>query len=156
MSEVVEVAMGDLIISPSPLILSTSSIGSCIAICLHSHTHHAGALAHIMLPKRPETGNEIVESDKKYADIALAVMVSELEKNGITKDRLTAKIVGGANMFPDVQGRSHKIGEKNIEAVKTLLIQYGIHLAAEETGGSTGRALTFDLANGIVTIKITI
>lgn len=156
MSEITEVTMGDLCIATAPAVLSTSSIGSCIALCLYSHVDKAGALAHIMLPEKPALDQQYSETDYKYANVAMAVMVAELEKQGIPRNRLMAKMVGGANMFPGVQGRSHKIGEKNIDAVKQLLEEYHIRLDAEETGGSTGRALTFDLANGIVTIKITI
>jgi chemotaxis protein CheD len=148
--------MGELYIAAAPTILTTSSIGSCVAICVYSQVDRIGALAHIMLPHRPESTEPVTTFDYKFADVAFDVIIKELEKNNIMRSRLTIKMIGGANMFPDVQGRSHKIGEKNIEASKALVQQYGVRLVGEETGGNSGRALTFDLSNGIVTIKITI
>jgi chemotaxis protein CheD len=156
MSEIIDIAMGDLYVATAPATLTTSSIGSCLAVCLFSHTDRAGALAHVMLPERPQSETEITETDYKYADVAIAIMVKELEKMGIPRTRLIAKVSGGANMFPGVQGRSHKIGEKNIAAVQQLLASYSIRIAAEDTGGNSGRAVTFDLTNGLVTIKVTI
>ncbi len=156
MAEVIDVAMGGLCIGVSPAVLTTSSIGSCVAVCLYSQNDRAGALAHVMLPERPIEAGPITELDYKYADVAFQIMVSELQKAGIPTSRLIVKMVGGANMFPGVQGRSHKIGEKNIEAVKGLITKHNLRLDAEETGGNSGRALSFDLANGIVAIKITI
>lgn len=156
MSEIIDIGMGDLQVAASPTVLTTSSIGSCLAVCLFSHTDRVGGLAHIMLPTRPESPAQINETDYKYADVALAVMVEEIEKMGVPRSRLIAKVSGGANMFPGVQGRSHKIGEKNIYAVQQLLASYNIRLAAEDTGGNSGRAVVFDLTNGLVTIKVTI
>lgn len=157
MGEINEIGMGDLTTAAAPTVLATSSIGSCVAVCLYSHMTKVGALAHVMLPQRPDgSPNEITTNDYKYADVAIAIMVAELEKLNVNRSQLIAKIAGGANMFPGVQGRSHKIGEKNVESIKLLLPSYNIRLAAEETGGNSGRALTFDLANGIVTIKVTI
>ncbi len=156
MSEIIDIAMGNLHVATAPATLTTSSIGSCLAVCLFSYTDRVGGLAHIMLPQRPQSAEQIVETDYKYADVAIAVMIKELEKMGIPRTRLIAKISGGANMFPGVQGRSHKIGEKNISAVQQLLASYSIRIAGEDTGGSSGRAVTFDLSNGLVTIKVTI
>lgn len=156
MSNIIEVPMGQLAIGVAPTILTTSSIGSCVAVCLYSHLDKKGALAHIMLPQRPDTGTPLSETDYRFADVAIEVMVQSLEHEGIPRNHLVAKMAGGANMFPGVEGRSHRVGDRNVEAVKICLENHRITLAADNTGGNNGRSLTFDLGNGIVTIQITI
>lgn len=156
MSEYLEVSMGKYSLSASPNVLTTSGVGSCMAVCLYDRSTQKGSLAHVMLPRHPAPPQTPLEDDFKYADIAIAVMVSELEKVGVKRSSLTAKIVGGANMFPGIAGRSEKPGEKNIHAVKEVLEALNIPVAADSTGGTNGRSLSFDLSNGIVAIKITI
>lgn len=108
-----------------------------------------------MLPKSPE-GTSYDENNSRYADVALGLILSQFENEGITSRGLIAKIVGGANMFPDIQGRSQKVGERNIETVKDIITSFNVRIDAEETGGHTGRAVSFDLSNGIVTVTMTI
>jgi chemotaxis protein CheD len=152
MSDIITVNMGELTVGKAPIVVETNGVGSCVAICLYSSFNHAGGLAHIMLP-RSESGLVSGNFGYRYADIAIKVMLEQLSAIHVMKDHLIAKIAGGANMFPDVQGRSHKVGEKNIESVKEILAELGISLIAEHTGGTVGRSVTFDLGNGIVTIK---
>jgi len=152
----VEIGMGKLYISRAPNLLSTSSIGSCVAVCLWSQSHKVGGLAHIMLPRIPNSIDKVTEDELKYGDIAIKILTTELTDWGVPTSALTAKIVGGANMFPGIQARSQKVGEKNVENIKQILSEYNIPIAAEEIGGSTGRGVLFDLSNGIVTIEMTI
>lgn len=153
----IEIGMGKLYIAEAPAVLTTNGIGSCVAVCIWSQNIKMGALAHIMLPKRPESlMTQLSEDDFRYGDIAIQAMVRELEEKGVPRSQMQAKIVGGANMFPGIQARSQKMGEKNIEAVKLTLSEMKIPIAADEIGGSVGRAISFDISNGIVTINMTI
>jgi len=154
--ESIEVGMGKLYIAEAPLTLSTSGIGSCIAVCLWSQATKIGGLAHVMLPKRPEGLANLTECDLRYSDVSIHLMVRELESRGVAKSGLIAKIVGGASMFPGLQARSQQMGQKNIEAVKQILEELKIPLSASEIGGTAGRAVSFDIANGIVTVRMTI
>jgi chemotaxis protein CheD len=146
-----EVKMGDFMVAQAPGILSTGGIGSCIALCLYSAEYRIGGLAHVMLP-----GGDPAGVDCRFAATALQKMITEMTVEKLKIDRIIAKMVGGANMFPDVQGRSTKMGERNILSVKELVALYGIKVVSEEVGGTAGRAVTFDLSNGIVTVKMTI
>ena len=156
MDNIVEVPMGSVFIAQSPNILTTGGIGSCVAVCLFHSPTKWGALAHVMLPKRLDPTQPITAEDLRYADAAMTVMLNQLETYGITPSLLTAKLVGGASMFPDIQGRSVRVGEKNIETIRNLLSENSIHVAAEEVGGSVGRAVSFDLSNGVVQVKMSL
>jgi chemotaxis protein CheD len=80
-------------------------------------------------------------------------LIENLKK--ITKGRsyLTAKIAGGANMFPNLKSNSLNIGEKNVEAVKDALSETGIKLLAEDVKGVYGRRVTFNIVTGAVGIR---
>ena len=155
-SERVEIPMGSLYIAQAPTVLVTGGIGSCVAVCLfHSQTRW-GALAHVMLPKRVNPGAPITEPELRYADAAIAVMLQQFTAHNISLSGLSAKIVGGAGMFPDVQGRSVRVGERNVEAIKEILAANHISILAEEVGGSVGRAVAFDLSCGIVSVSMSL
>lgn len=156
MSNTIDIGMGQLTVERSPSVITTGGVGSCMVVCLYSATQQAGAMAHVMLPKRFSPETPIDETQYKFADVAIIVMLQKLEAMGIRKTSLVAKIVGGSNMFPEVQGRSQRVGEKNIEAVKEFLMSSGVTVASEHTGGTVGRTVAFDVGNGIVSIRINI
>ena len=126
-----------------------TSVGSCVAICLHDSTNRCGGLAHIMLPNSSIAPQEPLPA--KFADTAVPALAKAVRKISGNESRLSAKIAGGANMFPNMNALD--IGAKNIEAVKAALANHKIRLVAEDVGGSHGRRVTFDIATGVATVK---
>ncbi len=147
--------MGTLKIADAPFVLTTAGIGSCVALCMFHAQTKKGALAHIMLPVRPEAANatSYTEEDLRYADAAIKVIISQFSTMGVSASALVAKLVGGASMFPEIQGRSVRVGEKNVESIKALLGTYSIRIVGEDVGGSVGRAASFDLSSGVVQVR---
>ena len=138
-------------ISKSPDILATYALGSCVGICLYDKQNQIGGLAHILLP---------ISSNKdqpmKFADTAIPLLLDKLQKNGALKAYMTAKIVGGAQMFATNNNQTSsvaQIGQRNVEAVKDTLRKLGIRIIAEDTGLNYGRSVFFDLATGVVKVK---
>lgn len=146
--EEVRVNMAEMKAENKPVELVTS-VGSCVAICLHDSVNMCGGLAHIMLPKSAIASQEPLPA--KFADTAVPALAKAVRKLGGRDARLSAKIAGGANMFPNMNALN--IGLKNIEAVKAALADHKIRLIAEDVGGSHGRRITFDIATGIATVK---
>ncbi|MDG6256131.1 MAG: chemotaxis protein CheD [Methanomicrobiaceae archaeon] len=123
--------------------MTAIGLGSCIALVLHDTRHAVGACAHIMLP---ESGGK-TDRPGKYADTAIPLLIGELTALGGVKRSFVAKITGGASMFSNFQGKLN-IGERNIEAVRAHLEAHGIPVAAEDIGGTVGRTLHYNPANG--------
>lgn len=88
----------------------------------------------------------------KFADSALEMVVDLLLKKGCAKNRLEAKIAGGASMF-NIGGNTINIGERNVEAVKKKLRELNIPLLASDTGENYGRTIEFNIASGIMYVK---
>jgi len=126
--------------------LITYALGSCIGICLYDPGVKLAALIHIMLPINMEAGRK---NTMKYADTGIKETIRQLETRGARKNRLVAKIAGGAKMF-EVSGSTGlgNIGQRNIESVHMNLRREGIHILSENVGGTVARTLSFFPATG--------
>ena len=109
-----------------------------------------GGMVHIMHSILPAGG--LIKP--KYADTGVALLIDEIVRQGGNRNRLVAKIAGGAQMF-SFPGQSSimKIGERNTEAVKEALQREKIKLLAEDTGGNFGRTIQFFPETGLLLIK---
>ena len=130
--------------------LITYALGSCIGICLYDPAIKLAALVHIMLPINMETGRS---SPMKYADTGIRETVRRMEQLGARRNRIVAKIAGGAKMFETSGGALGNIGQRNIESVHMVLRREMIRLAKEDVGGKAARTLTFDAATGMGLVR---
>lgn len=130
-----------------PPVRMKAILGSCIGLALYHPSTRAGAMAHIVLPEC--AGRDAAPG--KFADTAVAHMVSLLQSHGTSPHGLIAKYAGGANMFG---GRGPlQIGQANAEAVAKAVQQAGIRVAAQDVGGQQGRRVEFDFNTGVMTVQ---
>ncbi len=149
----ISVGIGDFKIAKNGDTLVTFALGSCVGICLYDDLRKVAGLSHIMLPS--SQGHVIMDNKYyKYADIAIPALVKEMEKQGASRIRMTAKIAGGAHMFKGLQG-SHigDIGEKNVAATVAILNALRIKILVKDVGENYGRTQYFDSSTGIMKIK---
>lgn len=146
----VEVPMGNVRVSSGGETLTASGIGSCLVIILWDPVCRAGGLAHAMLPpaSRPPGRDG---QDTRYTDAAIDETLRQMLAGGSRGEHLEAKIVGGANMFPNLKA---DLGSENIHSAKEKLDRENIRLVGESVGGSVGRCAEFCTASGIVTVKV--
>ncbi|MFH1767840.1 MAG: hypothetical protein ABH858_01590 [Candidatus Omnitrophota bacterium] len=77
-----------------------------------------------------------------------------MKERGCLASLIRAKLFGGAHMFSAISVDSPlNIGAKNVEKSKEVLAACKIKIVAEETGGSYGRTIEFNLADGKVRVK---
>ena len=80
----------------------------------------------------------------KFADTGIEKLVDEMVKKGAKKERMVAKIAGGAQMFNFVvESDAVKIGSKNIAAVISKLKELDIPILSSDCGGDFGRNILF-------------
>ena len=150
-TEEVRVDMAEMKVVDRPVTLITN-VGSCVAICIHDSINKCGGLAHIMLPTSKVSRNK--SFPLKYADTAVPALTEALRKMGKNKNGgLSAKMAGGANMFPNIKSTTLNIGKNNVEAVRQALAMEGIRLLAEDVGGNHGRRVSFNVTDGSVHIR---
>ena len=123
-------------------------LGSCVALCLHDPISRVGGMAHMVLPDstmwRPS------ESVAKFVDLAVPLLLREMNAAGAVVRRLTADVVGGATMLTAATGRSgpDQVGPRNTLAALAALRAHGRPVRIEDTGGSHGRTVRLNVASG--------
>lgn len=142
--EVVKVGIADLNVVRSPNHIRTSGLGSCVGLILFDKINEVAGLAHIMLPDS-SLANKGSLNHAKYADTAIPQLICRLIDAGARPRSLQAKIAGGAQMFQfQASSDMMRIGPRNVEAIKRILILHNIKLISEEVGGNSGRTIEFD------------
>ena len=158
--DIINIGVAEYHVTHNPSVMASYGLGSCVAIALYDEAKHIGGLAHIMLPDSRAISKKGREA--RFADTAIQAMVKEMVQLGARKNRITAKIAGGAQMF-SIPGASNPanipgpapglhIGERNVGSTKKTLQEMKIPLLAEDTGGSHGRTMYFDVGTGEVNI----
>ena len=151
MSEVIRVGIADMNTCVAPDTISTIGLGSCVGIVLYERTKNIAGLVHIMLPDSTKIRQN--QNKLKFADTGIAELISALEKKGLNRNSMVAKIAGGAKMFQFSSDYAMgNIGEKNVDAVRTALQQYGIRIVSEDVGLNYGRTIIFDPASKNLTV----
>ena len=152
MSEVIKVGMADLKVCVRPDKITTLGLGSCVGIAIRDPLTGIGGLAHIMLPDSKQIKDN--SNIPKFADTGIEELVRCVVAAGASKNRLVAKIAGGAQMFA-FQNKSNlvRVGERNVEASKAKLQELGIPILAEDTGENYGRTVVFDPETGEFLIR---
>lgn len=148
----IKVGMADLNVIKHPGMLTTLGLGSCVGVGLYDPTTKVIGLAHIMLPDSTQIRNN--SNIAKFADTATIQLISEMEKLGAKKERLIAKLAGGAQMFTFSEASDlMRIGARNVQACKQILKSLNIRIIAEDTGENYGRTIELYSEDGRLLIK---
>ena len=150
MSDKLIIGIADMKMAKGEGMLVTYALGSCIGICLQDPVLKLGALVHIMLPVNMEAGRK---TPMKYADTGIRETLRLMEGKGASRNRITAKIAGGAKMFEVGSSSLGNIGQRNIESVHMNLKKEGIRLLKEDVGGTVARTLLFDVNSGLGCVR---
>jgi chemotaxis protein CheD len=137
-------------LSRAPGVIITYALGSCIGVCFYDAQIQLGALLHIMLPDAPDRLDNVF----KYADTGIPETLRKMEAMGGNRNRITAKIAGGAQMF-SVPGDNNlgNIGKRNSDSVKMTLLRQRIRMLASDVGGTAARTVELDTSTGIAKVR---
>lgn len=138
------VGIGEVMVRQGNDVLVAYGVGSCVVIMLHDIEKQIGGLAHCLLP----SGNR---NSLKYPRGAIEEIVRQMSTFGVKKNRIVAKIVGGATMFEGFE--RHAIGRRNIKRAREELEKLDIPIIAEDVFGTWGRSVFFHIHNGEVRIN---
>lgn len=138
----VNVIQGEFRISNKPGDILSTVLGSCVAVCLTDPVAHVGGMNHFLLPQRAGKAGENV----RYGAYSMELLINDLLKHGARKERLVAKLFGGANMIRQLRD----IGGSNVAFAKEFLANEAIPLASSSTGGNAARRIRFWPADGRV------
>ncbi len=123
-------------------------LGSCVAIMFYDSVTQVKAMNHFLLPSTSSTND-----DMKYGLYSVEAMLNEMYKLGCSKENMTAKISGGADIM-QLNVSTNSIGHRNVEFAKDFCKSEGFKLVSEHTRGEHGRLIL--LADAFQTfIKVT-
>ena len=140
--QIIKVGMADLNVCASPDGITTLGLGSCVGVVLYDSVTKICGMVHVMLPDSTAVKNNC--NIAKFADTGIKELLRRIEKKGVSRNRLKAKIAGGAQMFAfGSQSEMMRVGDRNVEACKKILWELQIPIVAEDTGLNYGRTVTF-------------
>ena len=135
---------GELVIAETPMELVTI-VGSCVAVCLWDKKTKTAGMNHYMLPSVDDAKN-LLNGGLSATRLLIKSMIARMSdiKN------LEAKVFGGGNRY--FSDSFLVVGPQNVEAAKQVLLEAGIPIVLEHTGGIFGRKVYFDTLTGTVSV----
>lgn len=126
-------------------------LGSCVSVTFHCPTLRIGGIFHALLPRAADYPRENPASTPyKYVDTAIQTVLDGLEHLGARRQRLEAKVFGGACSDVD---QSAGVGLRNVEVAFETLELCRVRVKAADVGGRRGRKLLFLSHAGDVYVK---
>ncbi len=138
--KLINVIQGDYAIDLDPNVVLTTVLGSCVAVCMTDATAGVGGMNHFLLPQRDGKAGESF----RYGAYSMELLINGLLKRGARKDRLVAKVFGGASMNSSLRD----IGASNAAFAKEFLANEAIPCIGESVGGTSARRIRFWPASG--------
>ncbi len=140
----VKVLPGEYFVYDQDVAVNTT-LGSCVAACLHDAGRGIGGMNHFMLPEGA------VEAGGRFGAFAMELLINEMLKRGARREALQAKVFGGGSVMKSL-ARTF-IGEKNVAFVRAFLAQEGIPVLASDVLGAWPRKVCLFPRSGQVLCK---
>ena len=134
----INIVQGEQHVDNDPNVVLTTILGSCIAACIWDGVAGVGGMNHFLLPgdgKHRQPGGDAM----RFGVHAMELLVNALLQRGAIKNRMRAKLFGGARMIKGLTD----IGELNASFAERFLAAEGITLAGGSLRGEQGRRIQF-------------
>lgn len=134
----VHIIQGEYKVINDPDVVLTTILGSCVAACLRDPVAGVGGMNHFLLPgtaSSPMSGGDAT----RYGVHLMELLINGLLKQGARRDRLEAKIFGGAKTIATFSN----VGEQNATFAVQFLKDEGIPVVGSSTGGEHGRKVEY-------------
>jgi len=141
------VSSGSYVISKKKNEVLNAYLGTCVGVAICDRHNGIGGLIHLLLAEPTAAGNTLGRPEN-YALTGLPMFISELYKNGATKEHLKATVAGGALVGPvSRMDINLDIGGRTTDVVERMLKEEGIPIINRETGGYFSCCLSLNLSN---------
>ena len=134
----IHVIQGEYKVSSDPDVVLCTILGSCVAACMRDPVAGVGGLNHFLLPGNVGSGATGTEASRSGVHL-MELLINGLLKAGARRDRLEAKIIGGAKTIATFSN----IGEQNAAFAQQFLKDEGIKIVGINVGGDNGRKLEY-------------
>jgi len=139
---------GHILVSRDPCRVTTV-LGSCVAVGIWDPATGVGGLNHFLLPERLANG----AVSPRFGNVAVGALIDGVVAAGGHRQRLQAKLFGGACVLRAFQKGGWHLGSKNVEVARRMLREEGLPIAAEDVEGTRGRKLIFQTHDGAAWVR---
>ena len=147
------VRVADWAVDAGDAVLITLGLGSCVGLALYDPGSRTGGLAHLLLPS-PSLARDR-SNPARFAETVLPLLLARMAAAGAERERITARLVGGASMFGSSGAAQAPIamGERNVVAARQVLAAAQVPVVAEDVLRNYGRSVYFFLDDGRVEVR---
>lgn len=131
----VQVTQGETYVTRNSDEVLTTVLGSCISACIRDPLMKVGGMNHFLLPDSDRSGRD----SQRYGAHAMELLINEIMKRGGVRQRLEAKIFGGASVISSAS----EIGSRNAAFARQYLLDEGIRLIGGDVGGTHARRIQY-------------
>lgn len=133
----VHLLQGQFEVSDAPEVMFTTTLGSCVACCLHDPIRGIGGMNHFLLPHgEGASGSEA----RRYGAYAIEVLINGLLRKGADRRSLECRLFGGAR----ISDRLPDIGGQNARFARDYLEHEGVRVMLRgSVGGRQARRIQF-------------
>lgn len=143
-----KVYLGHHLVSDDKDVMMVTTLGSCVAACIHDPVARVGGMNHFLLPEGPSSGGadlaDPADAAARYGGVAMERLINALLAQGARRERLAVKVFGGARV---IESR-YDIGEANARFVLDYISKESLTLAGADLGGTAARRVHYFPAAG--------
>jgi len=148
--EAAKILPGEYYVTGRDMLLVTV-LGSCVAACIRDPKTGIGGMNHFMLPESGGDEHNPLSASARYGGYAMEVLINQLVKLGAGRNRLEAKVFGGAAVLRGFT--TVNVGQKNSEFVIEYLRSERIRVAAQDLLDLYPRKVYYWPATGRVMVR---
>ena len=130
----VNIVQGEFHVTSDPTVVLTTILGSCVAACLNDRVAGVGGMNHFLLP-----GDGPGAPGAEYGVHAMELLVNGLLQQGARRERLEAKLFGGARMLRGLTD----VGSLNAEFAERFAKRERITVTGGSLRGERGRRIQY-------------
>ncbi len=128
------IVQGEFHVTDDPAVVLTTILGSCVAACVHDRMAGVGGMNHFLLP-----GQDPGTPGAEHGVHAMELLVNGLLQRGARRERLEAKLFGGARMLRGLTD----IGSLNADFAERFARRERITITGGSLRGEQGRRIQY-------------
>lgn len=128
------VIQGEYAVSDDANMVLCTLLGSCVSACIRDPQAGVGGLNHFLLPEGDGPAGNL-----SYGVNAMELLINDLLRRGTRRERLEAKLFGGARMIRSTTD----IGAQNARFAEKFLEAEAIRFTGGSLGGDQARRIEF-------------
>jgi chemotaxis protein CheD len=134
-------------------VVADTLLGSCVAITLWHREKKVGGMCHYLLAHRDQYRNNLNHPCGHYASDVVAYFLKQCRKHNLAPGSFEVKLFGGGNMCEELEHTPVNVAHNNMREGRSLLLQNGFQIRAEDMGGIRYRKIYFELETGDVWVQ---